>query len=131
MKVIKPPLASKSSTKYQDKIELFKCPLGSMNCKQKLSEINKNYFESYSFLYGDEYQPSIQLLKVAFNKTFELQEPICKDCSEILRFIIIGSLKNVHDDLKKLSEGYFGKRKYKASYDLVKNVLEELKSCIK
>ncbi len=109
------------------KIELLNCKFDGRNCKNYLLDINKSFNESETHYHNKDYQLSIQSLKAAFNKTFELQESTCTQCASLFRNTIIKSVENIHDDLQKMSNSLFRGKKFQGSYLLVDNTLQDLK----
>lgn len=112
----------------QEKFEFVKCPGGKLKCKDQLSVINKIYGESEFFHREKNYHSSIQSLKNAFYITLELTEKPCNKCAEVFRMTVIDSLENIRLELKKITTGIFGSKKYKPSLVLVEKTLDELKS---
>ena len=112
--------------KAESKFELIKCPRDGRNCKHHLVEINKKYSDSNFFYQNKEYQESIEALNVAFNKTFELNQETCTNCARTFRYAIIQSLQNIHTELGSMTNGLFKKNRYRSSYILAENVLNDL-----
>ncbi|MFW6309512.1 MAG: hypothetical protein ACOC1D_00285 [Prolixibacteraceae bacterium] len=127
---IKKKYAAKSSPSKNDnfeKIELVRCPRGGKNCSSQLSDINKIYLESNNYKHNKEYRMSIESLKHAFDKTYELKESECEKCARIFRSTIIDSLENMHVELGKISSGYFRSKRFKGSYLMAEKTLQTLK----
>lgn len=112
---------------YKNKIELVSCPRGGKNCEKPLSEINRFYMESGDYEQNKEYFQSVEYLKMAFYKTFELQADTCKKCAEMFRGEIINSLEHIRNDLYRSTHGFFRKNRYKGSYSLAEDTLKEFK----
>lgn len=112
---------------YKNKIELVSCPRGGKNCEKPLSEINRFYMESGNYEQNKEYFQSVEYLKMAFHKTFELQADTCKKCAEMFRGEIINTLEHIRDDLYRSTHGFFRKNRYKGSYFLAEDTLTEFK----
>ena len=111
----------------KDKIELVNCPRGGLSCKDNLAEINRLFADSISYQQNKEYQYSIQLLRQAFDETFELQASTCFPCADVFRTEIIGSLQNMHLEIKGTSRGFLKNAdRYKVSKELILKTLEEL-----
>lgn len=109
----------------ESKFELVKCPRNGRNCKHQLIEINKKYSDSDYFYQNKEYQESIEALNIAFNKTFELNEETCANCARTFRYAIIQTLQNIHIELESMTNGLFKKNRYRSSYILAENVLND------
>ncbi len=112
----------------QDKIELVECKFGGHNCKDHLSEINKNFLDSGNYQRSKDYQRSIEALKNAYNLTFELQESSCIRCAELFRSTIIQSMENMSNELHRMSTGLFKTKRFESSYIMATNTLKDFKN---
>jgi len=116
----------------ENKIQLLHCPHGGLNCKSHLAEINRLFIDSQNHQQNKEFQFSIQALKSAFEETFELQASTCINCANVFRSEIIDSLKNMHEELERMSRGIFRKKKrYATSIVMVRNTISELSEKLK
>jgi len=111
-----------------EKIELLRCPMDGINCREHRRVINRDFYESQDYLLNKDYPRSILALKNAFHKTTELQKTSCLSCAELFRNTITQSLENIHDDLHLMSTGLFGHNRFHSSLKLAGNVLKEMKS---
>jgi len=111
----------------QEKIELVSCQRDGNLCKGLLSDINNDLLESGKYRRNKEFTQSIEILKNSFYKTFELQESHCLKCAELFRSVITNSLEEIHKELKGMSTGIFGSKRYQASYILADDVLKDFK----
>jgi len=109
----------------QDKIELLSCPNKGMICKEHLSVVNSSYMISEQHRKDKNFNLSIDLLKKAFYKTTELNEPPCSKCAVLFRSTITESLRGIHIELERMSTGFFGSKRYISSLMLAANVLKE------
>ena len=112
-------------TKKHDKIELVSCPRKNMICKEHLSFVNKCFVQSDQYFKDKEFHMQIETLKSAFYETTELNEPPCSNCAKLFRSTINETLENVHDELEKMTSGFFGNKKYKSNCQEAATVLEE------
>lgn len=110
-----------------DKFEMVRCVRGGRDCQEHRLVINRGFNESDSFLVNKEYSMSILTLKDAYYKTTDLQESACAQCADLFRCTITKSLESIHDDLFRMTRGLFGTKRYQSSYELVCNVLAEIK----
>jgi hypothetical protein len=110
-----------------DKFEMVRCMREGKYCQEHRLAINKGFNESDNFLVNKEYSMSILTLKEAYYKTTELQETSCAQCAELFRCTITRSLESIYNDLRRMTEGFFGTKRYQSSYELVCSVLEEIK----
>ena len=111
----------------EEKIKLVSCPVGGMQCKEQLSEINNSFVESYSYHRDKDYYRSIESLKSAFNKTSELKPSTCANCAKLFRSTITNSMEKIHDELKGMSTGMFKTNRYQSSYVFAGSVLDNFK----
>lgn len=110
-----------------NKIELVSCPRKGKNCHEHLNVINTRFNESRIYQSEKNYRRSVELLKSAFDETMHLQEPTCVKCAALYRSTIIESLEETHKDLQKMAHGFFRSGRFKGSYIMADNVLQELK----
>lgn len=110
-----------------DKIELVNCSMGGINCADLRVVINKKIIASRNFLLNKDYKRSIEALKEAYYSTSDLQAATCINCARLYRSMIIETLENIHDDLKRMTTGWLFPKRYQTSYELASLVLEELK----
>jgi hypothetical protein len=109
----------------QDKIEVVSCPRKKLICKDQLAFINQSYVLSEQYFKDKEFVLSIDYMLDAFNKTKELTDSPCAKCATVFRSTITESMLKMHNDLKKMSSGFFGKKSYKPSCEKAAKVLEE------
>lgn len=109
----------------QDKIELVSCPRKKMICREHLSAVNKCFVQSEQYFIDKEFQRSIEILKSAFYKTTELDEPVCSNCAKLFRSTINDTMENMHYELEKMTSGFFGNKRYKSTCQQAAIVLEE------
>jgi hypothetical protein len=115
--------------KKQDPIELLFCPQkkeGS-NCMEHRAVINQSILASRRHVINKEYQVSIAELKTAFYKTSELQDATCLQCASLFRSTIIQSMEHIHEDLRKMTTGFFKAKRYLPTFELADEVLTEFK----
>jgi hypothetical protein len=96
-------------------------------CVEHRKLINNKISASKSLFLNKDYQQAIGELKIAFENAEGLTLPTCLKCAGFFRLTIYKSLENIHDDLKKMSTGIWGSRKFKPSFLLASSTLEELK----
>ena len=117
----------KNADKSNDKIILMHCQRHGTRCKDQLAEINRNFKISAFYHQNKEYEKSAEALSKAFSLTYELQEKTCAKCADMFRSTIIQSLENIHTELHNMSTGFFKTKRFKSTYVLVENVLNDLK----
>ena len=116
---------NEAKSKKQDKIELVSCPRKKMICQKQLAFVNNSYVLSEQYFKDKEFHGAIDSLLDAFNKTRELTEAPCAKCANVFRSTIIDSMANMHEDLKKMTSGFFGKKSYKPSCEKAEKILKE------
>jgi len=103
-------------------IELVSCPAGGKLCTEHLNFINEKMKLSRTYWINKEFPQAIEELKIAFNKTTELNSLTCIPCVELFRSTIIKSLEARQKDLQLRNR--FNKRKsYSHDYELSRVVL--------
>ena len=121
-------LSKTSSTNGStSKIELVNCPRGSLNCKEQLEDLNQIFLESNDYQHNKEYQLSIDTLKKAYVKTYDLKESTCEKCAGMFRETILESLECMHDELKIMSKSFLRGKRYQGSLILSQNTLRDLR----
>jgi hypothetical protein len=111
-----------------NKIELLRCPLDGINCKEHRMVINQEFYASQDYLLNKDYPRSILALKNAFHKTSELEKASCLNCAALFRSTITKSLENIHEDLRFMSTGIFSTKRFNSSLALAGTVLNEMKN---
>lgn len=112
----------------ENKIELVGCPRGGTNCREHRMIINRYLHASRKFHINKDYRRSIEALKVAYNKTTDLQDPTCLNCAKLFRCMVTQSMENIHDDLHKMANGLFFRNRFRSSYEFARIVLDEFKT---
>ena len=115
------------SSSGKKKFELVNCPKGGASCSSQLYDINRNFENSDIYLQNKEYLMSVESLKMAFEKTYELEDSKCRKCSQLFRSTIINSLENMHVELERMASKRFRGQRFQGSYILVDNALRNLK----
>lgn len=116
---------------FKDKtgfIELESCPTGGIICTKPLSFINKKMHVSRTYWLNKDYQRAIEELKIAYHKTFEINQSDCQPCAVLFRSTIIKSLESIHEDLLKMTSGIFKADRFKPSLDMAISVLAEVRA---
>ena len=114
-----------SNDEELNKIELLGCPFGGKNCRKHLAAINKSYLDSVRHQREKNYLQAIEQLKLAYEKTDEIQQSSCLKCAALFRTTITDSLKNIHKELQKMTTGIFRNKRYEEVYNVAGHVLRE------
>lgn len=122
---------SGNKSKYIDesnpKIDLVKCHLNNSHCKKYLSEINQDFLDSENYRSNKEYNRAMEHLKSAFKNTFEKKENYCFRCADLFHSTLVQSLESIHEELQKLTTGFFRAKRYQPSLEMAENLLTEFK----
>lgn len=109
------------------KIEVEGCPFKMKNCKH-LSAVNASHHEADIYYLNKEFQWSIESLRKAYYKTFNIKDSACGKCAGLFRSTITGSLENIQLDLEKMSKGLFRTKRYLPCYHSVGELLKKIQS---
>jgi hypothetical protein len=123
-------ISAKEGKYFNDKegfIEVESCPVGVMFCTEHLAFINKKMRFSRSHWINKNYLLAIEELKLAYNKTTELNQTSCMQCADLFRSTITNSLETIQEDLHEMTTGFFKARRFQASYELATRTLKEFK----
>ncbi len=126
-------ISQKESMYFNDKegfIEVESCPIGGMICTEHLALINKKMRLSRTHWSNKDFTQAIEELKIAYNKTTELNQPSCKPCAALFRTTITTSLEAIHEDLQEMTTGFFRAKRFLSSYELATITLKEFKNGI-
>ena len=126
-------ISEKEGKYFDDKheyIELVSCHTDSSICREQRALINHKMLTSRKLWLNKNYQHSIEELKCAFYNTDELNQPSCIQCAKLFRSTITHSMENIHEDLQKMTSGFFNIKHYQSNYELATSVLKEFKQAI-
>ena len=126
-------ISAKEGKYFNDKegfIEVESCPIGVMFCTEHLAFINKKMRISRSHWLNKNFVLAIDELKIAYNKTAEINEPTCTQCAALFRTTITKSMEAIHEDLQEMTTGFFRAKRFQSSYELATITLKEFKDGI-
>ncbi len=126
-------ISEKEGKYFDDKheyIELVSCHTDSSICREQRALINHKMLTSRKLWLNKNYLHSIEELKCAFYNTGELNQPSCIQCAKLFRSTITQSMENIHEDLQKMTTGFFSIKHYQSNYELATSVLKEFKQAI-
>jgi len=126
-------ISQKESMYFNDKegfIEVESCPIGGMICTEHLALINKKMRLSRTHWSNKDFIQAIEELKIAYNKTTELNQPSCKPCAVLFRTTITKSLEAIHEDLLDMTTGFFRAKRFQSSFELADITLKDFKAGI-
>ena len=102
-----------SKEQSHNTFELDTCPNGGFHCHDLLESVNNLLHDANLFVENKEYNRALELKEKAFNRIAELEKERCQPCGALFREVILNSINTHVTDLKKMSSGLFGKKKYK------------------
>ena len=114
--------------KNKEKFELVSCPIHEKYCKELRPDLNNKYIDFEQHYINKDYQKSVDVLKSAYNRTFELKEPYCANCAEFFRSEINQSILKVQKEQRKKSRSLFGHRYYQLATLNLDSALKEIKT---
>lgn len=123
-------ISEKESKYFNDKegfIEIESCPVGVKFCTEHLTFINKKMRISRTHWLNKNFLLAIEELKLAYNKTTEINEPACLQCAALFRTTITKSMEAIHEDLQDMTTGFFRAKRFQSSYELAARTLKEFK----
>lgn len=126
-------ISAKEGKYFKDKegfIEVESCPIGLMFCTEHLDLINKKMRFSRSHWLNKNYLQAIEELKLAYNKTTEINQTSCAQCVSFFRSTITKSMEAIHEDLHDMTTGFFRSKRFQSDYELADQVLKEFKEGI-
>jgi len=103
-------------------IELISCPAGGKLCTEHLNFINEKMKLSRAYWVNKELPQAIEELKIAYNKTTELNSSTCIPCVKLFRSTIIKSLEARQKDLRT-KKGFIKRKSHSPDYELAANFL--------
>lgn len=123
-------IISKDSDYFHDDEEIIKLEscLDGQVCRKDLSEINKNLLLSRKFIERKEFNRALDVIKEAFDSTYNLKEEHCQKCARFFRETIVNSLDNTVSDIRKMNKGFFRYRNYSAVLEIAEKMLNEISS---
>ena len=114
----------------EEKFQLVNCAFRGAFCKdQILPEINRLYAEAESNRIDKEYQVAIALLEQAFQKTMELTESQCNQCTQCVSFFqysIKETLEIMEEELHAMAHGFFSNARYQVVYTKLGVIIDKL-----
>lgn len=109
-----------------ESIQLESCPQGGFLCVEQLSLINKKMSTSRQYWTNKEFVQAIEELKIAYRKTFEINQSTCIQCADLFRATIRKSMEAIQKDLQDMTSGLFKAKRYQPSLEMVSAALKEI-----
>lgn len=111
-------------------IEMESCPIEATFCIEPLVLINMKMRISRTRWLNKDYEQAIEELKIAYQKTTEINQNSCLQCARLFRSTITKSMETLHEDLEKMTSGFFKAKRFNSSLKLAASVLKEFKQGI-
>lgn len=106
-------------------IKLESCPRNGVRCEDQRAKINECLLNSYDFFADRKYDKSIDELKIAYDKTNDLQEMPCVHCAGLFRMRIVQSMEQIHGELQRMTTGFFKQKQYKPTLEYANTIIQE------
>lgn len=110
----------------KDHIQLVSCPLNGVNCAEHRKEINQSLLLAQKCRMDKEYHRSIGEIKEAYYMASSLSGEGCSQCAQLFQQTILNSLKQMTQDLEKMSSSKLRGSRFQGSYLNAANTLLEL-----
>ncbi len=123
------PLFSQDSEYFRDKEEFIKlehCKDKGDACNSQMKLMNGNLLLARKLIEKKEYTRALQEIKQAYNSTYQIKPEQCQKCAQLFRDTIMGTLKQITTDLKKMTSGLFARKMYRFDLQQAEILLREL-----
>ena len=110
----------------EDAIKLEHCADGGNTCRSQMMVMNENLLLARKFIENKEFSRGVEVIRKAFDSTFDLKEDKCQSCSKFFRLSITNSLTHVVHDLEEMNSGLFRSRLHQAEITAAIKMLKEI-----
>ncbi|MEL7586575.1 MAG: hypothetical protein AAGU19_07650 [Prolixibacteraceae bacterium] len=110
----------------KDIIELVSCQWDGANCTNLRKDINILLRSARKSNMNKEYRKAIDEISEAFFLTDQITNDGCQQCTGFFRETMLNSLKQLTEELGKMSSGFFRDRRYREVYQFARKKLDEL-----
>ena len=110
----------------EDAIKLEYCADGGNTCRSQMAVMNENLLLARKFIENKEFSRGVEVIRKAFDSTFDLKEDKCQSCSKFFRLSITNSLTHVVHDLEEMNSGLFRSRLHQAEITAAIKMLKEI-----
>ena len=116
-----------SGEKNTNSIELLSCPQGGEKCADHLREINTYMEHSRDMFECKDFLNCLNMLVRAHEISFNMSQGFCVKCADLFRELILKSISNLIAELKRLTTGFFSRKKYIPIYQYAIETYDLLK----
>ena len=113
---------------FDEAIQIISTDIKDEKNRQLLANLNKLLTRARKFLIDKDYDEYLINTKLAFHAAHELNTNALKDYSELFMTFIKDSLAETRTELKIMSSGLFGKKKYRAHLTKANLLLDEFEN---
>lgn len=110
----------------KDVIELVSCKWNGANCTEGRKEINRLLRSARKSKMNKEYRKAIDEISEAYSLTDQITKDSCQQCTDFFRETMLNSLKQLTEELKRMSSGFFREKRYREVYLFATKKLDEL-----
>ena len=110
---------------FDEAIEIISTDIKEDKLRNLLQDLNKLLNRARKFLIDKEYDEYFKTTRLAFHAAHDLNKNALKDYSELFMTFIKDSLAETRTELKIMSSGIFGKKRYRVYFDQANLLLEE------
>lgn len=121
---------SKDSDFFKDQEESIKlehCPDGGQKCKVQMATMNEHLLLTRKLIENKEFSRGTEVIKKAFDTTFDLKDKQCQGCAELFRSFITQTVHTCINELEELTTGFLANKRYKSDLENARTLLLELK----
>ena len=113
---------------FDEAIQIISTDIKDEKNRELLARLNKLLTRARKFLIDKEYEEYFNNTRLAFYAAHDLNNDVLKDYSELFMTFIKDSLAETRTELKIMSSGLFGKKKYKYHVKRANLLLEEFEN---
>jgi len=110
----------------EDAIKLEYCADGGNTCRSQMAVMNENLLLARKFIENKEFSRGVEVIRKAFDSTFDLKDDKCQSCSKFFRLSITNSLTHIVHDLEEMNSGLFRSRLHQAEITTAVKMLKEI-----
>ncbi|MGQ7871140.1 hypothetical protein [Sunxiuqinia sp. sy24] len=119
--------SNRDETGQREPIQFVSCQFNGSRCVNQRETINQCLFNSHDSFTNKEYDDSIEALKIAYDQTGEISGAPCSRCAQLFRSRITDSMEQIHDELQRMTTGFFSWGSLSPSYELANTAINEFR----
>ncbi len=113
---------------FDEAIQIISTDIKDEKNRQLLAKLNTLLTRGRKFLINKDYKEYLNSTRLAFYAAHDLNNDVLKDYSELFMTFIKDSVAETRTELKIMSSGIFGKKKYKVYLEHAILLLEEFEN---